>query len=191
MKDDASTTIKGGKIAHVIRRLIHVGMLAIPFIYFYALVPYFPQKIIHIGILAFVFFVFLFEKLRIRTRLVMFGQRLNEASRVSSFAWTMLSIAIILFFVPVHFAIPLVATCAFVDPLMGELRLHQVNKKIVIACGILCAFVIWFTCAFIYHFSFWIGILPALIAVVIEQPNLKWIDDNALMLLVPMLVVLI
>lgn len=191
MTDDASTTIKGGVIAHVIRRCIHVAMLGIPIIYFYALAPYFSQKILHVGILVFIFFVFLFEKLRIRTRLVMFAQRLHEASRVSSFAWTMLSIGIILFFAPLHFAIPLIATCAFVDPMMGELRLHHANKKIVIAFGILLALIIWFICAAIYHFSFWIGILPAVIAVIIEQPNLKWIDDNALMMLVPMLVVLI
>jgi hypothetical protein len=183
--------IRGGNPAHFIRRFIHIAMLVIPIGYYYFLVPHVPEKILHVGILVFIFLVFLFEKLRIRVRLVLFAQRLHEASHLSAFAWTMLAIGIILFSLPVHFAIPIIATCAFVDPLMGELRLHHVNKKSVIAFGIFLALLIWFICAVIYHFSFWYGILPAIIAVIIEQPNLKWIDDNALMLLVPMLVILI
>lgn len=180
---------KGGYLAHIARRFFHVAMLAVPFFYYYFLTHLAPQKILRLMILAFIFFVFLFEKLRIRMRLVLFGQRLHEATHISAFAWTMLSIGIILFFAPVHFAIPIVASCALVDPLLGEMRLHHINKKLIIMVGIFVAMLIWFLCAWIYHFPMWYGIIIAPITVAAEWPVLKWIDDNALMLLVPLVVV--
>jgi hypothetical protein len=140
-------------------------------------------------ILAFIFLVFLFEKFRIRARLVLFGQRLHEATHISAFAWTMLSLGIILFSAPVYFAMPIVACCAFVDPLLGEMRLHQVNKYKIIAAGVIVALIIWSACAWFYHFSVWYGVILAPITVAAEWPSLKWIDDNALMMLVPLLIV--
>ncbi len=182
----------GGTIAHIARRIFHIAMLAIPFLYYYFLIPHIPIKILHLIVLAFIFFVFLFEKLRIRMRLVLFGQRLHEATHISAFAWTMLAMGLLLLFSPsMSMSIPIVATCAFVDPLVGEMRLHHMHKKIIIAAGILAALMIWIFCAWFYHFPLWLGMVIAPITVAVEWPTLKWIDDNALMLLVPLGVVLI
>lgn len=183
--------IKGGKAAHVGRRFFHLAMFAVPFLYYYFLIQHTSEKILHLSILAFIFFVFLFEKFRIRMRLVLFGQRLHEATQLSTFAWTMLSLGIILFFAPVEMAVPIIATCAFVDPLNGEMRLHSVPKKIIAVAGIFVAILIWLICAWIYHFPLWYSIIIAPVSVAVEWPTLKWIDDNALMLLVPLVITLL
>jgi hypothetical protein len=187
-----SYEIKGGIVAHIARRVFHVSMLAIPLIYYYWLAHLASEKILHLIILAFIFLVFLFEKFRIRARLVLFGQRLHESTHISAFAWTMLSMGVVLILSPsVSFSIPIVATCALVDPLMGELRAHHIDKKIMIIAGIITTAVIWLLCAVIYHFSFWFALVLAPITVAVEWPSFRWIDDNALMLLVPLCIILI
>ncbi|MCX7125878.1 MAG: hypothetical protein NTU49_09115 [Gammaproteobacteria bacterium] len=188
MKDE----IKGGLAAHFARRLFHMCMLAVPFVYYYFLIDLATPKILHLIILAFIFLVFLFEKLRIRMRLVLFGQRLHEATHISAFAWTMLSLGIILILSPsVSFSIPIVATCALVDPLLGEMRARHINKKLIFISGIFLALIIWLGCARIYHFPLYYAAIFAPITVAVEWPTLKWIDDNALMMLVPLGIVLL
>lgn len=186
-KDHAFAQTKGGMIAHCARRLFHMLIIPIAFFYYYFLVFHLPQKILSLSVLAMIFFVFLFEKLRIRAKLVLFGQRLYEAARISAFAWTMLSLGIILLVLPVQFAIPIVSVCGLVDPLLGEMRLHHINKKMVFAVGCGAAWLIWFLAAHLYHFSVWYGVILAPITVIVELPSLKWIDDNALMMLVPLI----
>jgi hypothetical protein len=184
--------IKGGAVAHLSRRAFHVAMLIIPLVYYYFLNAHVSQKVLHLTILAFIFFVFLFEKLRIRMRLVLFAQRFHEATHISAFGWTMLSLGIILFFLPsATFSIPIVATCAIVDPLLGEMRLQNMKKELIISIGVVVALLIWFLCAWIYHFPAWISVIIAPITVAVEWPSLKWIDDNALMLLVPFFIILV
>lgn len=183
---------KGGTIAHFVRRIIHVSMLAIPFFYYNFLIPRTSLKILQLIILALIFFVFLFEKLRIRMRLVLFAQRLHEATHISAFAWTMLAMGLLLLLSPSEsMSIPIVATCALIDPLLGEMRLQHMHTKIIIAAGIFSAWMVWILCAWVYHFPLWLGIVIAPITVAVEWPTFKWIDDNALMLLVPLFVVLI
>lgn len=183
---------KGGTIAHIARRIFHVSILIVPFVYYYFLELLAQPKILHLCILAFIFFVFLFEKLRIRMKLVLFAQRFHEATHISAFAWTMLSLGIILLVSPsAAYSIAIVATCAIVDPLLGEMRLRAVNHKIILVIGILVALAIWFVCARLYDFPVWFAVIIAPITVAAEWPTLKWIDDNALMMLVPLAIVLL
>jgi len=185
-------TTQGGSTAHFARRLFHISMIGVPFLYYYFLVNLATPKILHLIMLSFIFLIFLLEKLRIRMRLVLFGQRLHEATHISAFAWTMLSLGIILIFSPeASFSIPIIATCAMVDPLLGEMRAFHIDKILTIVCGIILALFIWLTCAWIYHFPLWIGCVIAPITVAAEWPSLKWIDDNALMLCVPLVIVLV
>lgn len=184
--------INGGRIAHILRRFIHVSILFVPLFYYYFIVHLATPKILHLLILAFIFLVFLFEKFRVRMRLVLFGQRLHEASHISAFAWTILSLGVLLILCPsVNYAIPIVATCALVDPLVGEMRAHHCNKKYTVICGVILALIIWLVCAWFYVFPLWIACLIAPISVAAEWPSLKWIDDNALMLLIPLMIILL
>lgn len=186
-----SHNTNGGIIPHIARRCIHSAMLSVPLLYYHFLYL-FTQKTWHLAIIIFIFFVFLFEKLRIRYRLVFFAQRAYEATQISAFAWTILSLGILLLLSPAaSYAIAIVATCAFVDPLMGELRLLKINTVWVIFAGILMGIIIWAMCAWIYHIPFWFALLMPPIAVAAEWPMIKWIDDNAMMLLVPLAVVML
>lgn len=179
--------INGGTIAHIARRFFHMAMLIVPFLYYDFFAPLVTKKIAHLTLIAIIFFVFLLEKLRIRYRLVFFGQRFYEAVRISAFAWTLLSLALVLIFSPsVAYAVPIIATCAFVDPLMGELRLRKIKSPWVVAAGICAGVVVWCVCVSIYHLPFWLALLMPPIAVAAEWPQLKWIDDNAMMMLVPL-----
>lgn len=190
-KDHAAAHTKGGMIAHCARRLFHTLIIPVAFFYYYFLMVHVPQKILSLGILAMIFFIFLFEKLRIRAKLVLFGQRLYEAARLSAFAWTMLSLGIVLLILPVQFAMPIVVVCGLVDPLLGEMRLRDMNKKMVFCVGCCAAWLIWFVAAQCYHFAYWYGVILAPVTVAAEWPSLKWIDDNALMMLVPLLGILL
>ncbi|OGT44836.1 MAG: hypothetical protein A3E82_06120 [Gammaproteobacteria bacterium RIFCSPHIGHO2_12_FULL_38_11] len=183
---------QGGLSAHLARRLFHICMIFTPFIYYYFLINFATPKILHLIILAFIFFIFLLEKLRLRMRLVLFGQRLHEARHISAFAWTMLSLGVVFILSPsAPFSIAIVATCALVDPLLGEMRSFHVNQILTVICGIILALIIWMTCAWVYHFPMWIGLVIAPISVAAEWPSLKWIDDNALMMMVPLIVLIL
>ena len=182
---------KRDQAAHVMRRLIHLSIWVVPCFYYYFLVPHTQPKIRDLLILSFIFLVFLFEKFRIRMRLVLFGQRFYEATRISAFAWTMLSLSLVLMLSPsVDFAMPIIATCALVDPLLGEMRLRHVKKSVSFGVGLVLALLIWIVCGLHYHFSLWFVFLGP-VAVIAEWPTLKWIDDNALMMLLPLVFVLI
>lgn len=183
---------KGGKPAHFFRRFFHMGMVIIPFIYYFYLIPYVPTKNLHILLMIFIIFILVLEFLRVRFKIILIAQRSHEATQISSLGWTLMAMSILLIFSPSYaFSIPIVATCAFVDPLIGEMRLKHFNTYYIILIGLLLTLIIWLLCAWYYHFSWWIAFLIAPITIAVEWPSLKWIDDNALMLLVPLLVVLV
>lgn len=178
--------------SHYARRIIHLSILIIPFAYYYFLTPLFSERILHAALFIFIFFVFLLEKLRLRMKLVLFAQRQYEATHISAFAWTMLAIGLVLIFSPaVSFSIAIIATCALVDPLVGEMRLHHFNKIAIFISGFILALLVWITCALYYHFSLYFAFILAPISVVVEWPQMRWVDDNALMLLVPLTIILL
>ena len=183
-------TTRRDRLAHIMRRCIHVSMLAIPVVYYYFLTPNFSTTIVDSILLIFLLIVIVFETLRLRAGLVLFGQRVYEKKQVSAFAWTMSSMVVVLFLSPsAAFTMAIVATCAFVDPLLGEMRSHQCGALMTIFSGLFVALLIWLGCAWFYHFPLRYAVILAPISVIVENPTWRWIDDNALMLLVPLGVV--
>lgn len=179
-------------VAHIARRIIHVSILLAPIIYYYFLVPVFSTRVLHASIFIVIFFVFLLEKMRLRARLVLFAQRSYEATHISAFAWTILSLGLVLVFSPsVMYSVPIVATCALVDPLLGEMRLSHFNKPLTLILGIVLALLIWIMSARHYHFPLFFAYILAPLSVLVEWPKISWIDDNALMMLVPLIGILI
>lgn len=182
---------KGGYLAHIMRRVFHVSILSIPFGYYFLLVPFFPHDVLRIAIILFLCAVILFEVIRIRLRLVFFAQRLHEATHFSAFAWTMVSIGFILLFAPsMSYAVAIVGSCALSDPILGELRKRQIEKKKIIVTGWLVVLLVWTITAYFFHLSYLWGFLMAPITIAVEWPSFKWIDDNALMLLVPLVLII-
>src|SRR5271170_3923561 len=115
MKPNLQYSTKGGSTAHWMRRALHLGMILIPWLYYtYHLSP----RVLWILLSV----VVLLEVIRLTFGIQLFGQRIHEVKRVSSFAWGAVSLFLVLLFTTPQFAYPIIAGCAFGDPLVGELR---------------------------------------------------------------------
>ena len=186
----SSELTQGGLMGHLIRRALHVSILLGPFIYYGILLRYLTEKSAHWIVFLFMLAVLVFELIRVRYRLVLLGQRSHEADHVSAFAWTMLSLCVIFLYSPgPAFSWSIIAACAFSDPLMGEMRLRGARRQWVFTAGLMMALFVWLLCATYFGTPYWLAFLIAPITVLVELPSFKWIDDNALMLLVPLAMV--
>jgi hypothetical protein len=182
----ASST-KGGQYAHVARRVIHLSIILIPILYYYFLFPLFSKTQLTTALIAFLCLVMLFEFIRVRFRIVLFAQRLHEATHFSAFGWTMLSICFIFLLSPSPaYSFAIIISCALADPLLGELRARQIEKWKIESAGVCVVLIVWLAVAYFYHIAYAWAFLMAPITVAVEWPSFKWIDDNALMMLVPL-----
>jgi hypothetical protein len=181
---------QGGSAGHRLRRLIHVFMFVVPWVYWLygatisgwlSLTP--PQ---FVWLVACV--VTLFEGLRLWRGWVLFGQRTHERNQLSSLFWGTVSIAFVLVYArdPAYY-IPIITVCSWVDPLLGELRVKGLRPAWVFVLGLVLAWAIWLLSSLFLGNSLLIGAICGLLAVFFERFNWRWIDDNALMQLVPLL----
>lgn len=186
-------TTKGGTAAHIMRRLIHIAQVFYPIIYYD-----FGQQIagwfnlsLHNGLLLILSVIILLEIIRLSFGLTIFGQREHEARQVSSFTWSAIAVVLVLMFAPGKmYAVPIIWGCALGDPFIGELRRMNWPAWLVFIAGVLFIGIIWWLCYDWLGGIWWLAILMAPITVLAEWPNWRWIDDNALMQLVPLLVLL-
>lgn len=174
---------KGGWIGHYLRRAMHVGMILVPWLYYTYHIPVIVIKILLV-------FVILVEIVRLKLGLQVFGQRSHEAKRISSFAWGAVSLFLVLLFADRQFAYPIIASCAFGDPLVGELRRFHFPSWLIAMIGILFIAGLWLLASLWLGTAWWWAIIMGPLIIASEWPNLKWIDDNGMMQLVPLIVVI-
>ena len=130
------------------------------------------------------------EAIRLRMGWTIVGQRSYEAKQVSALAWGALAIGLVFLVVPTKaYAYPLILTLTFGDPFMGELRRRDVESKQVVYYACVLVLAIWLGCYYIFSTPLLACIIVAPIAVLSETPRLRYIDDNATMLLIPLAVV--
>lgn len=187
---------QGGMWGHSVRRLIHVLMFFIPPLYFgfgakiSAMLHLHPEQIL----ICIIIIILVFEILRIKRGWLLFGQRQHERHFLSSFAQGAVAIAITLLAIPggyahgLQYAWPMVAVLAVVDPVMGEMRRFKLQRKWVLSIGLIVAVIIWALFCWNYEFNPWLVLIMPLVAIAAEVPNLRWLDDNATLLLFPLLV---
>ncbi|MGB0727673.1 MAG: hypothetical protein ACPGR0_05175, partial [Candidatus Poseidoniaceae archaeon] len=117
----------GGMWGHVLRRGVHLGMVAIPWVYY----EHAADLADRVGLSsaeqfasALVFLLIVAEAVRLRTGITVFGQRDYEATQVSALAWGALAIGVVLLTLHDHpeLGYPLIFSLAIGDPLLGELR---------------------------------------------------------------------
>ena len=181
----ASST-KGQWCGHWFRRAIHVSMAAIPFLYYHY------AKQTPWLLLGALLLVALLEFFRLRFKFVFFGQREYEQRKISAFAWGMAGIILVLGFSPAPaYSIAIIVSCALGDPLIGELRRFTTKKWLINLIGCLCVMLVWLVCALAFGLSPWLVLFLPILTVFAEQIDLPWIDDNALMLLLPLLAILL
>lgn len=184
----------GGMSGHVLRRGIHLAMSFLPFLYFEFgedvadAVSLTLEQVVSSVILIAIFG----EALRLKMGWTIVGQRSYEAKQVSALAWGALGVGMVFLLTPEpEYAYPLILSLSLGDPLLGELRRKGASTQTVILAGTLGIAVIWAACA-VWVATPWILVpLMAPICVAAEWPRLRYIDDNATMLLIPLTVVLV
>jgi hypothetical protein len=183
----------GGLFGHCLRRIIHLGMIAIPIIYYWYSNTIFPLLKLTIDqwVSLIAIFAVIFEIIRIHEGWLFIGQRSYEKKQISSVTWTTFSIAIVLLTAPkigyMHAAIgaPLIWSLSIVDPLLGELRKHTVSKNFIYLIGFIVITSIWCLAAY-WLLTPWL-LVPFIIPITLFAEQLKIIiDDNALILLMPL-----
>ncbi len=189
-KTSAGQTV-GGIVGHLSRRAIHVLMIIFPVIYYLwgndiaQVLHLLPWQFL-VGLLIAIIVI---EFIRVKTGFILFGQRRHEVHHISSFAWSAVAIIVVLLCLPQPiYAIPIVAGCAVGDPLLGELRVYYSAVYAAVITAVVIA-LIWWLCSIWMFIPWWLPILMGPLTVTVERPNLWWIDDNALMMWVPLLFV--
>ena len=180
----------GGMYGHMFRRGFHIGMSIIPFIYFefgQKIADYFSVTVIQV--VSFLTLVLVFgEALRLKLGITIFGQRDYESKQVSALAWGGFAVGMTFLILPEHPELvwPLILSLSLGDPFLGEIRRMGLESKTVFFYGSIFIALIWIACSFQVDTPLWMAVVMGPLCVAAEWPRLRWIDDNATMLLIPL-----
>ena len=184
----------GGMSGHIFRRIFHLAMGILPILYF-ELGPEVAESVsmtLDETVAAIVIVAVLGESARLKLGFTVFGQREYESKQVSALAWGALAIGMVFLITPTEeYAYPLILSLTFGDPFMGELRRRGVDSKSVVYYACVLVLGIWLTCWYLFDTPLLVCLIVAPIAVISETPRLRYIDDNATMLLIPLAAVVI
>lgn len=187
-------TSVGGMRGHILRRGVHLSMALLPFVFF----TYGEQVAQKVNlerdqlVASVILFALVAEGVRLKLGITVFGQRDYEAKQVSALAWGAVGVGLVFLLVPHEaYAWPLILSLAFGDPLMGELRRKGMDSKNVMIVATAALLVIWLVASFQFGTPLWMAILLAPVCMISEWPRLRYIDDNATMVLIPLALVLI
>ena len=187
----------GGMGGHAFRRVTHVSMASIPYLYYVhgeSISSYLslqPREFVS----AICILILVIEAVRLRTGIVVVGQREYESRQISALAWGALAVALALLIAPEGdkegmqagiYGTPIILGMTLVDPVMGEIKRAKQDLRAAVIVGMVISYSVWLGC------HFWIGtdiiaaILLAPLTVLGEIPSTKLIDDNATMVLLPL-----
>tara|TARA_B100000686_G_C16493738_1_gene813451 strand:+ start:78 stop:722 length:645 start_codon:yes stop_codon:yes gene_type:complete len=187
----------GGFGGHAFRRLTHVSMASIPYLYYVhgeAISSYFSLQAREF-VSAICILILIIEAVRLRSGIVIVGQREYESNQISALAWGALAVALAILIAPEgengsmeagKYGAPIILGMTLVDPVMGEVKRTQKNLRTAIIAGLAVSYAVWIGC------HFWIGteliaaLLLAPLTVLGELPPTRAIDDNATMVLFPL-----
>ena len=187
----------GGMGGHAFRRLTHVSMASIPYLYYVhgeRISSYFSLQAREF-VSAICILILVTELVRLRTGIVIVGQREYESSQISALAWGALAVALAILVAPEgengtmeagKYGAPIILGMTLVDPVMGEIKRTQKNLRAAIFAGLIVSYTVWIGC------HFWIGteliaaLLLAPLTVLGEILPTREIDDNATMVLFPL-----
>ena len=194
METDPVKMSVGGMRAHLARRTFHLSMAFLPWLFHEhgndigEQIGITKEKFVSIVIIL----AIIGESIRLKMGLVVFGQREYEAEQISALAWGGFSVGLVLLMFPEpEFGYPLILSLVFIDPLLGESRRMGLSDSKVYITGGIGAFIIWLACYQLIHTPLMLVFLMSPLVVIAERPRLKWIDDNATMLLIPAAALLI
>ena len=150
-----------------------------------------PEQLVSSVVIA----ILMLEALRLKLGIVIIGQREYEANQISALAWGGFAVALALLISPDDgktgldaglYGIPIIFGLTFVDPIMGEIKRINQDLKKAIYVGLLTSYAIWIGCHFWIETPILASLLLAPLTVAGEVPKLRYIDDNATMVLFPL-----
>jgi|TARA_B110000263_G_scaffold38625_1_gene30220 hypothetical protein len=193
----------GGLGGHFFRRFTHVIMALIPVLYFTKgeqISGLFSLTSSQFVMFA-CFILILLEMIRLYFGIIIVGQREYEAKQISALAWGAFAVCLALLLSPESnssegmksgiYAAPLIWGLTFVDPIMGEIKRSKKGIKAAIIGGLITSYFIWFGSSYLLGTPILASIILAPLTVLGELPSVKWIDDNATMVLLPLTILLI
>ena len=184
----------GGMKGHIFRRMIHVGMVLLPWVYFDhgdVVSDYFGLTLPQF-VSSMVFLLFLLEGLRLTFGITIFGQREYEANQISALGWGAFGIGIVFLMAPIEqYAWPIILSLSLGDPFLGEMRRRGMTTKNVILSSTVFLFFVWIACWHYFGTPWWLAFFFAPLCVASEWPRLRYIDDNATMVLIPLGMILL
>ncbi|MAM36273.1 MAG: hypothetical protein CL988_03795 [Euryarchaeota archaeon] len=184
----------GGMGGHIFRRSIHIGMSFLPFIYFEwgeslseklnLTLPQFVSVVVFLLIAA--------ELTRLKFGITIYGQREYESKQISALGWGAFGIGLVFVMAPIEEYIwPLILSLSLGDPFLGEMRRIGLNTRNVVFSSTIFLFFVWIGCWYFVNTPFWLAFLFAPLCVLSEWPRLRYIDDNATMVLIPLGMILL
>lgn len=129
-----------------------------------------------------------FEAYRIHRGWLFFGLRDYEKKRVAGYYWGASGYVIALLLFEQRFAMITILGTTLTDPVLGELRkAGRIRAALAAGLGVWTAIAL--SCIFLVPLSTPLVLVPlgAVLAVAAEWHKLRWVDDNFLMNLVPLL----
>ena len=187
----------GGFGGHAFRRLTHVSMASIPYLYYVhgeAISSYFSLQAREF-VSAICILILIIEAVRLRSGIVIVGQREYESNQISALAWGALAVALAILIAPEgengsmeagKYGAPIILGMTLVDPVMGEVKRTQKNLRTAIIAGLAVSYAVWIGCHFWIGTEFIAALLLAPLTVLGELPPTRAIDDNATMVLLPL-----
>lgn len=186
---------KGGNMAHIFRRLFHMS-LSIFFWFMYKILSYVeltwhmsPVKVLF----TFMIVLILVEMLRLYFGWCLWGMRTYESKKPCAFFWGGIGMILVMLFVPggvtsgQKYAYPIVWCFAFIDPVMGELRMRAVPAWLMWLIGLMLGVLIWYMAGVWLGTPLWLACVMPLVVMIAEWPSWSWVNDNFFMQLLPLL----
>jgi len=180
----------GGMYGHLFRRVFHIAMSFIPLLYYeYGeklsdLVSLTELELVSAMIMALV----IVESVRLKLGITIFGQRDYESKQVSALAWGAFAIGMTFMTLSEYPELvwPLILSLSLGDPFLGELRRKGFDSRRVFVFGSIFIALIWIGSWHLVDTPILLSVLMGPLCVAAEWPRLRWIDDNATMLLIPL-----
>lgn len=172
-----------------LRRLVHI--LTSSFIVYYWIPPRLLGIYKEYWLVTLLAIVLLIDSYRMHTGWRVYGAREYEHNRPSALALVAMGVTVGFLFFPKHLVIPTILTMAFVDPVIRGIRDRDEWIYPVLP---LCVAMMIFYGTF-HYMTDWgpahasaMTLVGGSLAVAVERPHMEWLDDDLLMILVPMTV---
>ena len=135
-----------------------------------------------------IFALVISEAARLKLGITIFGQRDYESKQVSALAWGAFAVGMTFLVLSDYPELvwPLILSLSLGDPFLGEVRRKGLDSRTVFVAGSIFIASIWIASGYMLETPYWMAIVMGPLCVAAEWPRLRWIDDNATMLLIPL-----